>query len=115
MGWKVVERRIGRAGAAKRRMARQREWDRAYGEGNWDTGYLIQGDFVSQEAALESIYYASYELHSRSTRKTSKNYCRLHECSETPTQKPRRASTCKCQRLPSFSTATDSSWSGRSA
>ena len=63
MAWQIVERRIGRAGSLKRRMARQREWDRIYGEGNWQVGYLIDGKFVSQEEALETIYYRSYEQH----------------------------------------------------
>jgi hypothetical protein len=47
----------------KQRTARQREWDRTYGEGSWDIGYVIDGKFVLQEDALESIYYRSYEKH----------------------------------------------------
>ena len=41
MPWKVVERKIGRAGGVKQRTARQREWDRQYGEENWTVGYVI--------------------------------------------------------------------------
>src|SRR5689334_7720010 len=63
MGWKVVDRRIGRAGGIKQRETRQREWDSIYGEGMWTIGYLIDGDFISQEDALETIYYQSYEDH----------------------------------------------------
>src|SRR5437868_9950726 len=63
MPWKVVERKIGRAGGEKQRAARQREWDRRYGEGNWAVGYVIDGAFVLQEQALESVYYRSYEEH----------------------------------------------------
>ena len=63
MGWKVVERRLGRAGPLKRRQARQREWDQRYGEGNWEVGYVLNGEFVSQEDALEAVYYRSYERH----------------------------------------------------
>src|SRR4051794_11023079 len=63
MPWKVVERKIGRAGGVKRRSARQREWDRQYGEGNWAVGYVIDGAFVLQEQALELVYYRSYEEH----------------------------------------------------
>ncbi|MGV3723649.1 MAG: hypothetical protein ACO1SX_22355 [Actinomycetota bacterium] len=63
MGWKVVERRIGKAGPLKRRSIRQHEWDQRYGEGNWEIGYVLDGEFVSQDAALESVYYRSYELH----------------------------------------------------
>jgi hypothetical protein len=63
MPWRVVDKRIGRAGAVSRRAARQREWDRKYGEGNWEIGYVIDGDFVSQEEALTSIYYESYRVH----------------------------------------------------
>lgn len=61
MPWKVVERKIGRAGGVKQRTARQREWVRKYGEGSWAVGYVIDGEFVLQEDALESIYYHSYE------------------------------------------------------
>ena len=63
MPWKVVERKIGRAGSVKRRTARQREWDQRYGEGNWAVGYVLDGAFVLQEQAVESVYYGSYEEH----------------------------------------------------
>jgi hypothetical protein len=63
VGWKVVERRIGRAGAVKRRAARQREWDERYGPGNWEIGYVLDGCFTSQDVALETVYYRSYERH----------------------------------------------------
>ncbi len=65
MPWKIIKTRIGRAGSRDRRMAAQREWDRQYGEDNWQVGYRIEGDFVSQDDALESVYYASYEAHFR--------------------------------------------------
>jgi hypothetical protein len=63
MAWRVVERKIGRAGGVKQRTARQREWDQKYGESNWAVGYVIDGTFVPQEVALESIYNRSYEQH----------------------------------------------------
>ena len=44
MPWRVVERKIGRAGGVKQRTARQREWDRKYGEGNWAVGYVLDGE-----------------------------------------------------------------------
>ncbi|GAB4215521.1 MAG: hypothetical protein OHK0022_55510 [Roseiflexaceae bacterium] len=65
MPWRVVERRIGRAGGLKERNARQREWDRRYGEGMWAVGYVIDGEFITQEEALEQIYYRSYAEHFR--------------------------------------------------
>ena len=65
MPWRIVERRIGRAGGEKQRAARQREWDRSHGADNWAIGYVIDGDFVLQEDALESVYYRSYEAHFR--------------------------------------------------
>ena len=65
MPWKVVERRIGRAGSERQRAARQREWDRTYGPDAWVVGYVIDGAFVLQEEALETIYYRSYEAHFR--------------------------------------------------
>jgi hypothetical protein len=63
MPWKVVERKIGRAGGMKQRTGRQREWDKKYGESQWAVGYAIDGAFVPQEDALESIYNRSYEEH----------------------------------------------------
>lgn len=63
MAWRVVERRIGRAGGLQQRAARQRDWDARYGEDNWEVGYLIEGEFVPQTHALESVYYKSYEEH----------------------------------------------------
>jgi hypothetical protein len=51
MAWRVVERRIGRAGNLQRRTARQRGWDRKYGECNWEVGYVIEGRFVPREEA----------------------------------------------------------------
>lgn len=47
----------------QRRAARQREWDRRYGEGNWEVGYVIGGEFVPQTEARESVYSRSYEDH----------------------------------------------------
>ncbi len=63
MPWEVVERNIGRAGGVKQRTARQRQWDKKYGQDNWAVGYAVDGEFVLQEDALESIYYRSYEAH----------------------------------------------------
>ncbi len=63
MPWRVVERRIGRAGGSKRRAAMQRTWDEKYGEGNWEVGYVIDSEFVTQRQALETVYYKSYEKH----------------------------------------------------
>jgi hypothetical protein len=65
MPWELVERKIGRAGSEKQRAARQRDWDRKYGADNWAVGYIIEGEFVLQEEALESVYYRSYEAHFR--------------------------------------------------
>lgn len=63
MSWKITQKKIGRAGGIKARMARQAEWNKTYGEGNWTIGYSIDGIFVLQEEALESIYYESYNNH----------------------------------------------------
>ena len=63
MGWAIVKRRLGRAGPRRAREARQREWDRAHGEEAWAIGYVIDGAFVLQEDALESVYHRSYEAH----------------------------------------------------
>ena len=63
MSWRIVERRIGRAGGEKRRAARQAEWDRRYGPDAWCVGYWVDGAFITYEQALEDVYYRSYEAH----------------------------------------------------
>ncbi len=63
MTWHIQKRRLGRAGGLKERMARQRQWDQTYGDGMWEIGYLINGDFVPQRDALDSIYTQSYRQH----------------------------------------------------
>jgi hypothetical protein len=63
MSWQIVKRRLGRAGGIKERNARQREWDREYGEGNWAIGYIIDDEFVLQDDAIDLIYYKSYAQH----------------------------------------------------
>ncbi len=62
MSWHIVERRIGKAGGLKERTARQRQWTEKYGEG-WTVGYVLDGEFITQEDALESVYQRSYEEH----------------------------------------------------
>lgn len=61
MGWIIVERKIGKAGNLKQRQKRQRAWDEKYG--HWEIGYRVDGEFMSQETALEEIYYKSYDAH----------------------------------------------------
>ena len=63
MGWRIVERRIGKAGGEKQRAGRQREWDRKYGEDTRAIGYVMDDQFVRQEEALDSVYHCSYDLH----------------------------------------------------
>ena len=63
MAWRVIERKIGKAGGPKQRATRQREWNQKYGEGNWEIGYTIDGEFVPQEEALDTVYYKSYQEH----------------------------------------------------
>ena len=63
MTWEIIRSKLGRAGGIKERTARQREWDIKYGEGMWAIGYVIDGEFVLQEIAVETIYYKSYEQH----------------------------------------------------
>jgi len=63
MSWKIIEHKIGKAGGIKQRTQRQREWNQKYGEGNWETGYIVDGEFVSQEKAFDTVYYKSYQEH----------------------------------------------------
>jgi hypothetical protein len=84
MPWKVVERRIGRAGGVKQRTARQHAWDRKYGEGNWAVGYILDGEFVLQEQALETVYYRSYEEHFAAHPEDLEELIRLARCLRNP-------------------------------
>lgn len=63
MPWQIKKRNIGRAGGVRRREAKQREWDLQYGEGCWEIGYVINGVFITQDDAIESVYDASYAAH----------------------------------------------------
>lgn len=62
MAWKIVDRKIGKAGNLKQRTNKQRDWDKKYGE-DWMIGYVWKGDFITQETALEVVYYESYKAH----------------------------------------------------
>jgi hypothetical protein len=61
MTWKIVERRLGQAGNPKQRQKRQNQWDEEYE--NWTIGYVINKEFISQEEALDTIYFESYKAH----------------------------------------------------
>lgn len=60
MAWRVVQRRLGRAGGERERLRRQRDWDRRHGEGLWAIGYLLDAEFITQDEAFERIYIPSY-------------------------------------------------------
>ncbi|MGB1241379.1 MAG: hypothetical protein ACPG49_02585 [Chitinophagales bacterium] len=62
MAWKIVERKLGKAGNFKQRQNRQRAWTQKYGD-NWVIGYVWKGEFIMQEEALEVVYYQSYKAH----------------------------------------------------
>jgi hypothetical protein len=84
MPWRVVERKIGRAGGLRERNARQREWDHKYGEGNWAVGYVIEEAFVTQEEAIESIYCRSYEEHFNAHPSDLQELIRTARCLRNP-------------------------------
>jgi hypothetical protein len=118
--WKVVERRLGRAGGAKQREKRQREWDRKYGEDRWAVGYVIEGAFVLQEQALADVYYRSYEAHFAAHPEDLEELVRTAKVLRNPhaeattgvdLQVPRSPTTCAA--MASRSPAPRSSTSGR--
>jgi hypothetical protein len=63
MPWNIQERKLGRAGDPRQRAARQREWDRKYGPDNWEIGFVLDGEFVRQDTAFQSVYCAGYAAH----------------------------------------------------
>jgi flavorubredoxin len=80
----VVERKIGRAGGVKQRTARQREWDRRYGEGRWAVGYVVDGTVILHEQAVESVYNRSYEEHFAAHPEDLKELIRLAKSLRNP-------------------------------
>lgn len=56
---RIVEQ-IGRAGGKAQREAKQKEWNRKYGEGNWEVVYFYDGKIYTREEALEEFYNKSY-------------------------------------------------------
>ena len=101
MAWKVIKRKIGRAGGLKQRLARQREWDRKYGEGLWDIGYVVDGEFVPQDEAVEEIYYRSIEAHFEQHPEDLSELIRVAKVlrNVTHTRKQQRGLIYKCPRL----------------
>ena len=60
-----------------------KEWNQKFGE-NWMIGYVIEGEFVSQEDALESIYYQSYKEHFENNPDVlgDSMHCTIRKCSK---------------------------------
>lgn len=58
--YKIVERKIGRAGNRQQIAKKQEVWNKKYGEGNWLTGYEIDGQFRTREFVIREIYDESY-------------------------------------------------------
>ncbi len=84
MGWKVAMRRLGRAGGPKERNGRQREWDRKFGEGNWEIGYVIDGEFRTQDSVYESVYVESYRQYFDANPEELDELCRLAKVLRNP-------------------------------
>ena len=93
--WKIVERRIGRAGGVNERTARQREWTTKYGE-SWTVGYTIDGAFVTQDDALESVYSRSYEHHFAEHPEDLEELYARRRLYGIPTPRRRQGSTSRC-------------------
>ena len=66
-----MERRIGKAGAVKRREARQREWDRQYGESGWEVGYVLNGHFDQHPRDLTELIQTAKVLRNPHTEATT--------------------------------------------
>lgn len=60
MTYEIVEQNIGRAGNFQQAQQKQQKWNNKYGEGNWITGYSINGKFFTREDAIKEIYDPSY-------------------------------------------------------
>lgn len=84
MSWRIVDRRIGRAGGLRERTVRQREWDHKYGEGMWAIGYLIEGEFVEQEEAISIVYNPSYARHFEEHPEDLEELCALAKVLRNP-------------------------------
>jgi hypothetical protein len=82
--WKIVERRLGRAGGVKQREGRQREWDRKYGADAWAIGYVLDNEFVLQELALDRVYHRSYAVFLDAHPEEVDELCRLAKVLRNP-------------------------------
>lgn len=60
MGYRIVEKAIGRAGNKAQMERKQIDWDRKYGKGKWITGYEVNGQFMTRDEAVEKVYDAAY-------------------------------------------------------
>lgn len=77
MAWRILKRRLGKAGNQKQRSKRKRNWDLKYGQGLWAIGYIVDKNFILQEEALELVYYRSYEEHFKNNEKDLNELIRL--------------------------------------
>jgi len=60
MEYTIIERNIGRAGTKAALQKKAEILNNKYGEGNWQTGYEINGEFHTRESAIEQIFEPSY-------------------------------------------------------
>jgi hypothetical protein len=60
MTYTIVERNIGRAGTIAKSNEKKKAWDAKYGEGNWETGYELNGRFLTREEAIATVYFPAY-------------------------------------------------------
>lgn len=52
--------KLGRAGGFKNRERMRQEWNRLYGEGNWEVVYYYNKQIYTRDQALEEFYHKSY-------------------------------------------------------
>ena len=56
---KIIEK-LGRAGGPEKREKARVEWNKKYGEGNWEIVYFYNGKIYSRDEAMEEFYNKSY-------------------------------------------------------
>lgn len=72
----IIEK-LGRAGGPKNRQKKKEEWDRKYGEGNWEIVYFYNNKIYTREEALSEFYNKSYYIFLKNNPNITMRLCLL--------------------------------------
>jgi hypothetical protein len=73
---KIIEK-LGRAGGPEKREKARVEWNKKYGEGNWEIVYFYNGKIYSRDEAMEEFYNKSYYEYLKNHEETLDKLCNM--------------------------------------